>query len=117
LRKRARFRHTVEVSLDHCEPVVTMAPRISRHVLEAVFKRDDPVVPIAETYRSVAAEAERLGYTRPSYEQIRVFVHRARRIRKQPTTTEILLDIAAQQRHPDELTTHFTGPGVRIIRR
>jgi hypothetical protein len=61
-----------------------MAPRISRHVLEAVFKRDDPRRPIAETYRQVAADAERLGYTRPSYEQIRTFVHRVRRIKKQP---------------------------------
>jgi hypothetical protein len=94
-----------------------MAPRISRYVLEAVFRRDDPIVPIAETYRKVASEAERLGYTRPSYEQIRVFVHRVRRIRKQPTTTEILVDIASRRRHPDELTSHLSGVGVRRIPR
>jgi hypothetical protein len=94
-----------------------MAPRISRRVLEAVVKRDDPTVPIAETYRRVAADAERLGYTRPSYEQIRVLVHRARRIRKGPTTTDILLDIAFLRRHPDELTDHWAGIGVRELRR
>jgi hypothetical protein len=86
-------------------------------VLEAVVKRDDPRVPIAETYRRVAADAERLGYTRPSYEQIRVLVHRARRIRKGPTTTDILLDIAFLRRHPDELTDHWAGIGVRELRR
>lgn len=94
-----------------------MAPRISRHVLEKVFQRDDPLVPIAETYRQVASDAERLGYTRPSYEQIRTFVHRARRISKQPTTTDILIDIAARRRHPDELTDHFAGIGVRRLPR
>jgi hypothetical protein len=97
--------------------MVTIAPRISRHVLEAVFERDDPLAPIAETYRTVANDAERLGYTRPSYEQIRVLVHRARRISKQPTTTEVLIDIASRGRHPDELTSHLSGVGVRRRRR
>jgi AraC-like DNA-binding protein len=92
-----------------------MAPRISRHVLEAVFKRDDPRRPIAETYRQVAADAERLGYTRPSYEQIRAFVHRVRRINKQPTTTDILVDIALIRRHADELIDHWAGIGVRRL--
>jgi hypothetical protein len=95
--------------------MVTMAPRISRYVLESVFKLDDRTVPIAETYRRVASAAERLGYTRPSYEQIRTCVHRARRISKQPTTTAILIDIAAQRRHPDELTSHFAGSGARRL--
>jgi hypothetical protein len=94
-----------------------MAPRISRHVLEQVFQRDDPVAPIAETYRQVAREAERLGYTRPSYEQIRVLVHLSRRIRKRPTTTDVLLDIAFLRRHPDELTDHLAGIGVRRLPR
>ena len=92
-----------------------MAPPISRHVLEAVFKRDDPRRPIAETYRQVAADAERLGYTRPSYEQIRAFVHRVRRIKKQPTTADILLDIAFIRRHPEELVQHWAGIGVRRL--
>jgi hypothetical protein len=95
--------------------VVTLAPRISRHVLEAIVRLDDPVEPIAETYRRVASDAERLGYTRPSYEQIRVLIHRSRRIRKRPTTTDVLLDIALIRRHPDELTDHLAGIGVRRL--
>jgi hypothetical protein len=67
-----------------------MAPRISRHVLEAVFKRDDPRRPIAETYRQVAADAE-------------------------PTTADILLDIAFIRRHPEELVQHWAGIGVRRL--
>lgn len=94
-----------------------MAPRISRHVLEAVLRRDDPLVPIAETYRRVARDAERLGYTRPSYEQVRLLVHRARQMRKRPTTTAILLDIQFGRRVPDELIDHWAGVGVRPLPR
>jgi hypothetical protein len=86
-------------------------------VLEALVRLDDRLVPIAETYRRVASEAERLGYTRPSYEQIRVLVHRSRRIRRAPTTTSILLDIAAQSRPPEALLDHLSGIGVAERRR
>jgi hypothetical protein len=95
--------------------MVTLAPRISRRVLEAIVRLDDPVEPIAEIYRRVASDAERLGYTRPSYEQIRVLVHRSRRIRKRPTTTDVLLDIQFGRRVPDELFDHLAGVGVRTL--
>lgn len=86
-------------------------------MLEAIVRRDDPFVPIAETYRLVADDAERLGLTRPSYEQIRVLVHRSRQIRKQPTTTSVLLDITFGRRVPEELLDHVSGVGVRRLRR
>ena len=94
-----------------------MDPRISRRVLETIVRADDPTVPIAETYRRVARDAERHGYTRPSYEQVRVLLHRARRISKRPTTTDVLLDITFSRRVPDELIDHFAGIGVRPLRR
>ena len=94
-----------------------MAPRISRRVLEAIVRADDPIVPIAETYRRVARDAERHGYTRPSYEQVRVLVHRARRIRTRPTTTDVLLDITFSRRVPDELFDHLSGVGARPLPR
>ena len=97
--------------------MVTSAPRISRRVLESLVRFDDPVVPIAETYRRVAYDAERMGLTRPSYEQIRVLVHRSRRIRKRPTTTDVLLDISFGARSPEELLDHVAGIGVRELRR
>lgn len=95
----------------------TLAPRISRRLLEALVRLDDRLVPIAETNRRVGAEAERLGLTRPSYEQIRVLVHRSRRIRQRPTTTDVLLDISFGARSPEEFLDHISGVGVRDLRR
>jgi hypothetical protein len=88
------------------------APRISRRVLEALVRLDDRRHPIAETYRRVASEAERMGYTRPSYEQIRVLIHESRRVRRGPSTATILLDIAMQVRPPEALLDHVSGIGV-----
>jgi hypothetical protein len=39
-----------------------------------------------------------------------------RRIKKQPTTADILLDIAFIRRHPEELIEHWAGVGVRRLR-
>ena len=58
-----------------------MAPRISRRLIEAIVRFDDRSRPIAETYRRVGAEADRLGLTRPSYQRIRELVHEARNVR------------------------------------
>jgi hypothetical protein len=55
------------------------APRIDRRIVRAIPVLDDPSVPIAETCRRVGSFAERIGVVRPSYEQIRVLVHDARR--------------------------------------
>jgi hypothetical protein len=93
------------------------APRIPRRVLEALVRLDDRRRPIAETYRRVASEAEHLGYTRPSYEQIRFLLHRSRRIRRGPTTASILLDIATQVRPPEAMLDHVSGIGVPELRR
>lgn len=73
------------------------------------MRLDDRTVPIAETYRRVAAEAERHGYTRPSYQRIRVLVHEARRARRGPSTTSVLLDVIAQIRPPEALIDHAAG--------
>ncbi|MDP8911036.1 MAG: hypothetical protein M3M94_03095 [Actinomycetota bacterium] len=75
-----------------------MAPRISPRLLEAVVHLDDPAVPIAEDSRRVGSEADRLGLTRPSYERIRLLVHESRRVRRRPTTANILVDVAMRAR-------------------
>jgi hypothetical protein len=93
------------------------APRISRRLLEALVKLDDQLVPIAETYRQIGSEADRLGLTRPSYEQVRVLIHRTRRMRSKPTTTSVLLDVMARARPPEALLDHASGIGVRELRR
>ncbi len=70
---------------------------------------DDRTVPIAETYRRVASEAERHGYTRPSYQRIRVLVHESRRARRGPSTASVLLDVMARARPPEALIDHAAG--------
>jgi hypothetical protein len=66
-------------------------------------------VPIAETYRTVAAEADRLGLTRPSYQRVRELVHRSRRLRRGPSTASVVVDVMAQRRLPDALIDHAIG--------
>jgi hypothetical protein len=80
--------------------VVSAAPRISRRLIEELVRLDDERVPIAETYRRVAAEAERLGLTRPSYQRIRV-----------------LLDVATRVRPPEAFLHHVSGVGVPEVPR
>lgn len=94
--------------------MVRSAARISDRLYKRLVKLDDPSVPIAETYRRVAAEAERLGLTRPSYERIRVLVHQSRRWKRNrgPSTTSVLVDVAFRVRPPEAVLDHISGIGV-----
>src|SRR5437867_614448 len=92
-----------------------LAPRISHRLVEAVVRFDDRTVPIAETYRRVGAEAERLGLTRPSYQRIRVLVHESRRIRRGPTSVDLLRLVIAPLRTPDELIERAQQLGIRPL--
>ena len=94
--------------------MVTSAARISDRLYKRLVKLDDPSVPIAETYRRVAAEAESLGLTRPSYERIRVLVHQSRRWKRNrgPSTTSVLVDVAFRVRPPEAVLDHISGIGV-----
>jgi hypothetical protein len=86
------------------------APRIGPTLLAAVERLDDDSVPIAEVYRRVAALASHLGYSRPSYEQIRILVHEHRRRGLAPTAGQILLDVALKSRPPHALLELLYGP-------
>jgi hypothetical protein len=70
---------------------------------------DDRTLPIAETCRRVGREAERLGLPRPSYQRIRVLVHESRRLRREPSTSAILVDVAFRVRPPDAIIDHLAG--------
>jgi hypothetical protein len=93
-------------------------PRLAARITDRLYKRllelDDERVPIAETYRRVATEAERLGLTRPSYERIRVLVHQSRRWRRSrgPSTTSVLVDVAFRLRPPEAVLDQVSGIGV-----
>ncbi len=79
-----------------------MAPRISPRLIEVVLRFDDRTVPIAETYRRVGAEAERLGLTRPSYQRIRVLVHEARNATPRLTVSDVVRLLTAPLKSPED---------------
>ena len=54
--------------------MVPIAPRYDARILELAAALDDPLEPMAETCRRVAAVAESLGLFRPSYAHLRRFL-------------------------------------------
>jgi hypothetical protein len=92
--------------------VVSIAPRLSPRLVAAVERIDNGRIPIAEVCRRVGSVAETIGAARPSYEEIRRTVHEVRRVRAQPTTAQILLDIDLRRRPPQALIDHLSGVGV-----
>jgi hypothetical protein len=79
------------------------APRIDSRLLAALAKVDDPKQPIAETVRRVGLVADALAIPRPSYEQLRTYVHAFRTRERYPGAGEILLDVALRARAPQSL--------------
>jgi hypothetical protein len=64
---------------------------------------------MAETYRQVAALAEELGLTRPSYEQVRALIHLIRARKRDPGIGQVLLDIDLRRRPPQALVQALAG--------
>jgi hypothetical protein len=95
--------------------MVTMAPRISRRLIEAIVRFDDRSRPIAETCRRVGAEAERLGLTRPSYQRIRELVHEARRIRSGLSVSDVVRIVCAPLRSRQDVIERLSEIGVRPL--
>ena len=91
-----------------------LAARVTERLYKQLVELDDRSVPIAETYRRVASEAERMGLTRPSYERIRVLVHQSRRWKRSrgPSTTSVLVDVAFRLRPPEAVLDQISGIGV-----
>ena len=97
--------------------MLRFAPRIPDRLCKLLVRLDDRSVPIAETYRRLGIEADRFGLTRPSYERVRELVHRERSIRRGPSTTSVLVDVAWRVRPPEALLDHLSGVGVPTLRR
>jgi hypothetical protein len=97
--------------------VLSFAPRIPRRLLDEIERQSRRAVPIAEMNRCVGEAAARMGLYRPSYEQVRVLVHTARRFRRQapaPVST-VALDVAFRVRPPHALLVrYFTPPAPRL---
>jgi hypothetical protein len=90
------------------------APRLDSRLVAATIRADDTNRPIAETYRSVAALAERLGLPRPSYESIRRVVHAARSGKRDPSIGQVLLDIDLRRRPPEAILDAFVGTAPKL---
>jgi hypothetical protein len=85
------------------------APRISLQLRQEIERLANGSLTPAEITRAAGAMAEGLGQRRPSYEQVRSIVSAVRRRPRQPSTTDVLLDIAFRVRPPDALVQHLAG--------
>lgn len=103
----------MRLGLGHSSEVLCFAPRLSRRLVEAIARLDDPDLPIAEVNRRIGAEAARLGLFKPSYERVRELVQELRRMRRlramRPSTASVLLDVAFRVRPPEALLDHVAG--------
>jgi hypothetical protein len=93
--------------------VTRSAPRIPQLLLEAIPRLDDRKRPVAEVCRLIGAEADSHGYTRPSYEQVRVLVHLFRSIDRRsdgPSIAEMVWEVGAGSRTGGSLTHNMHLP-------
>jgi hypothetical protein len=95
--------------------MVTMAPRISGRLIEAILRFDDRSRPIAETNRRVGAEAERLGLTRPSYQRVRELVHQVRNLRPRWSVSDLVRIVCMPLKGTDDAIERLAELGVRPI--
>jgi hypothetical protein len=97
--------------------VLSFAPRIPRRLLDEIERQSRRNVPIAEMNRCVGRAAARMGLYRPSYQQVRILVHRARRLRRQAPSrvSTVALDVAFRVRPPVALLDPlFEPPAARL---
>jgi hypothetical protein len=92
--------------------VLSFAPRIPRRLLDEIERQSRRSVPIAEMNRCVGRAATRMGLPRPSYEQVRVLVHAARRLRRRAPTpvSTVALDVAFRVKPPEAILLRLLAP-------
>jgi hypothetical protein len=98
--------------------MLSFAPRIPRRLLDEIERQSLRVVPIAEMNRCVGRAAREMGLYRPSYEQVRVLVHQARRLRRQapPPVSTVALEVAFRVRPPVALLHRYYAPPTPRLR-
>jgi len=92
--------------------VLSFAPRIPRRLLDEIERQSRRTVPIAEMNRCVGRAAAEMGLYRPSYEQVRVLVHTARRFRRSgpaPVST-VAMQVAFRVKSPDAILLRLLAP-------
>ena len=83
--------------------MVAAAPAIDVRLVAALERLDNGKKPIADLHRSLGKVADRIGLTRPSYEQTRVVVHLLREGRRGPAVGALLLELAYRGRPPEQI--------------
>lgn len=72
----------------------------------------DAGLPAAEICRRLGRRAAAVGLSRPSYETVRALVRLRRPSGGEPTTKDVLLDVAMRSRPPDAFLDHVSGVGL-----
>ena len=93
------------------------APRITIRLLDEIDRlargHDRP----ADICRAIGERAEEQGFRRPSYEQVRLHVRRARRQPRRVSTGRVLVEVALRLHHPDVFVQHVSGTQTRFERK
>jgi hypothetical protein len=89
--------------------MVLSAPRLHARLVNEIFRLSKSRLSAAEITRRVGAKAAEDGLPRPSYERVRLLVHQARLRALEPTTADVLLDVAFRVRPPDAIGAHLAG--------
>ncbi len=83
--------------------MVVAAPKIDSRLVAALQRLDDGKKAIAEVHRELGGVADRIGLTRPSYQQTRVVVHLLREGKRDPGVGALLLELAYRSRPPEQI--------------
>ena len=97
--------------------MLEFAPRIPQRLLDEIERQARRRGPIAEINRRVGVAAWRMGLPRPSYEQVRVLVHLARRLRRRKPSGVATAQLKFAYRElPPELVLRslFAPPAERL---
>jgi hypothetical protein len=98
--------------------VLSFAPRIPQRLLDEIERQSRRAVPIAEMNRCVGRAAAEMGLYEPSYEQVRVLVHIARRLRRQgpvPVST-VARQVAFRVKPPEAIILRLFAPPAERLR-
>jgi hypothetical protein len=90
------------------------APRLPPRLVDEIDRLADRPDRAADICRMIGERAEEQGFRRPSYEQVRQYVLRARSRRRSVSTGEMLFDVALRVHHPDALIAHVSGTQTRF---
>jgi hypothetical protein len=98
--------------------VLSFAPRIPLRLLDEIERQSRRGVPIAEMNRCVGRAAAEMGLYRPSYEQVRVLVHAARRFRSRGPTpiSTVARQVAFRVTPPEALLLRLAVPRAPRLR-